>query len=91
MSPSLVKTKDFDNRWPGVTEDMKDFVHIELLRAGDWKKLNIRLSISRDVPIAKLQPHVQTLKTALSSVRKCQVSLLATEQPSHRVELEFWR
>lgn len=88
---SQVLSMDFPNRWPAVTEEMKDFVHIELLKAGDWRKLEIRLHISRAVPINQLQPHVQALKTALSSVRHCRVSLLATEQATHRVELEFWR
>lgn len=92
MSDVLRMGRDFSSAWPGVLEEMLDYIHLQLMLAGAWETVEIRVLISRQqVRADELQPHVGVFRTALESTLRSKVVLQASDERVHRADLNFWR
>ena len=78
--------------WPGVLTEMKDFIDLWFLALGGRRQAQaVRVFVSRAlVAQAQLQPHAREFKAAIARV-PCRIELKATEQPAHRIEIDYRR
>jgi hypothetical protein len=78
--------------WPGVLVEMKDFIDLWFLASsGKRQAAAMRIFISKSlVSQAKLQPHAREFKAAVSR-SACRIELKGTEEPAHRIEIEYRR
>ena len=77
-----------------MLEEVLDYIRLNLLAAGNWSKVQIRVSISRQqVTAAKLRPHVDAFRAQLAAIGlgRNQFDLQGTDEPAHRVDLIIWR
>lgn len=79
--------------WPEVLVEMKDFVDLWFLAMGKKHQATaVRVFISKPlVAQTKLQPHMQAFKASLASIPGCRLEIKGTEEPAHRIEIEYRR
>jgi hypothetical protein len=52
----------------------------------------VTVSISRTlVPRTRLQPHVREFRAAIDRIPGCKIEFKATEEPAHKIEIEYPR
>ena len=85
------RVETFRAPWPGVLVEMKDFVDLWFLARGRrGPQATLRVFISKTlVSQAQLQPHVREFRKLISRIPNCHVELKATEQPVHKIEIEY--
>ena len=78
--------------WPAVLMEMKDFVDLWFVaRSPGRQAAALRIFISKAlVAQARLQPHAREFKTAVSRV-PCPIELKGTDEPAHRIEIDYRR
>ena len=78
--------------WPGVLLEMKDFIDLWFLAASRARRpAALRVFISKTlVSQAQLQPHARAFRTAVSAV-PCRIELKGTDEPAHRIEIDYRR
>jgi hypothetical protein len=78
--------------WPVVLTEMKDFIDLWFLaRSTGRQAAALRIFISRAlVAQASLQPHAREFKAAVSRV-PCRIELKGTNEPAHRIEIDYRR
>jgi hypothetical protein len=79
--------------WPGVLVDMKDFIDLWFVAMGTKRPAaTLRIFISKPlVSQAELQPHVRDFKASIARIPNCRIELKGTEQPAHKIEIEYRR
>lgn len=81
----------FRGTWPGVLVEMKDFVDLWFL-AQEHRAATVRIFISRElVSQTSLQPHVRLFKASFGTVPDCRIELKGTQEPAHKIEIEYRR
>ena len=82
----------FTAPWPGVLLEMKDFIDLWFLaRSAGRQAAALRIFISKAlVAQARLQPHAREFKAAISRV-PCRIELKGTDEPAHRIEIDYRR
>ena len=87
------ETERFTAPWPGVLVVMKDFVDLWFLATGRQRQATaVRVFIAKAlVPQARLQPHMQGFKASLANIPGCRLEIKGTEEPAHRIEIEYRR
>ena len=85
-------TETFAQSWPAVLREMKDYIDLWFLaRSGERQAAALRIFISKAlVAQAGLQPHAREFKAALARA-PCPVELKGTEEPAHRIEIDYRR
>ena len=89
---TMTDIETFAAPWPGVLMEMKDFIDLWFLaKSGKRQAAAMRIFISRSlVSEARLQPHAREFKAAVSRI-PCRIELKGTEEPAHRIEIEYRR
>jgi hypothetical protein len=79
--------------WPGVLVEMKDYIDLWFLAMGKKRQpATVRIFISKTlVSQASLQPHVREFRTSIARIPDCRIELKGTEQPAHKIEIEYGR
>jgi hypothetical protein len=89
----MMKVETFRSAWPQVLFEMKDYLDLYFLARG--KKhvgATVTVSISRTlVPRTRLQPHVREFRAAIDRIPGCKIEFKATEEPAHKIEIEYPR
>jgi len=82
----------FAASWPGVLTEMKDFIDLWfLVRSRTHPAAALRIFISKAlVAQARLQPHAREFKAAVARV-PCRIELKGTDEPAHRIEIDYRR
>lgn len=77
--------------WPGVLVEMKDFVDLWFLAMGKKpQQATVTIFISKTlVSLAELQPHVRQFRASISRIPNCRIELKGTDQPAHKIEIEY--
>ena len=90
---AMTDIEAFAAPWPGVLVEMKDFIDLWFLATGNTRQATaVRIYISKTlVSQAQLQPHVREFRASISRIPNCQIELKGTEQPAHRIEIEYRR
>jgi hypothetical protein len=93
QASELTDVETFLAPWPGVLLEMKDFVDLWFLAMGKKRHAaTVRIFISKTlVSQDKLQPHVREFKASISRIPNCRIELKGTEQPAHKIEIEYRR
>jgi len=93
QAPELTDVETFLAPWPGVLLEMKDYVDLWFLAMGNKRyAATVRIFISKTlVSQDKLQPHVREFKASISRIPNCRIELKGTEQPAHKIEIEYRR
>jgi hypothetical protein len=91
--PEMTDVETFLAPWPGVLLEMKDYVDLWFLAMGKKRHAaTVRIFISKTlVSQDKLQPHVREFKASISRIPNCRIELKGTEQPAHKIEIEYRR
>ena len=91
MKTRPVHAQQFSGSWPGVLDDMLEFILLTQLSLGRGRAAQVQVTLSRQrVAADQLQPHVQRFRDRLSAqVPEAQLALQAGHEPEHRVELRF--
>ena len=78
--------------WPAVLTEMKDFIDLWFLaRSPGRHAAALRIFISKAlVAQAGLQPHAGDFKAAVSRI-PCRIELKGTDEPAHRIEIDYRR
>ena len=93
QAPELTDVETFLAPWPGVLLEMKDYVDLWFLAMENKRHAaTVRIFISKTlVSQDKLQPHVREFKASISRIPNCRIELKGTEQPAHKIEIEYRR
>ncbi len=91
-SPMATDIETFAAPWPGVLVEMKDFIDLWFLAASrTHRPAALRVFISKTlVSRARLQPHARAFRTAVSRI-PCPIELKGTDEPAHRIEIDYRR
>ena len=86
------ETETFAAPWPVVLREMKDYIDLWFLaQSAARPAAALRIFISKAlVAQASLQPHAREFKAAISRV-PCRVELKGTDEPAHRIEIDYRR
>jgi hypothetical protein len=89
----MTKVETFRSAWPQVLFEMKDYLDLFFLSQGKNRAgTAVTVSISRTlVPRTQLQPHVREFRAAVDRIPDCKVEFKATEEPAHKIEIEYSR
>jgi hypothetical protein len=89
----MMKIETFCSAWPQVLFEMKDYLDLFFLAQGKKRAgATVTVSISRTlVPRTRLQPHVREFRAAVDRIPDCTVEFRATEEPAHKIEIEYSR
>jgi hypothetical protein len=89
----MMNTETFRAGWPGVLVEMKDYLDLFFLALGKKRQsATVTIFISKTlVPRLQLQPHVREFKAAIAGIPDCSVEFKATEEPAHKIEIEYRR
>ena len=91
MNKMLSMNRNFSSPWPGVLEEILDYVQLQLMLAGRWDSVEIQVLISRKMVTAeKLKPHIDVFRATLAATARSKVLLQATDEPTHRTDLNIW-
>lgn len=84
-------TQEFSSDWPGVLDDILEFIVLTQLSLGRGRPVLVKLSLSRvRVTPEQLQPHVERFRAKLvRQVPQLRLVLGAGPQPAHRVEVHY--
>jgi hypothetical protein len=87
------RIETFRTAWPQVLFEMKDYLDLFFLSQGRKRaSATVTVSISRTlVPRSRLQPHVRDFRAAVDRIPDCKVEFKATEEPAHKIEIEYSR
>lgn len=89
---AMTEMETFLAPWPGVLVEMKGFIDLWFLAMGRKRPATLRIFISKPlVSQAELQPHVRDFKASISGIPNCRIELKGTEQPAHKIEIEYRR
>lgn len=91
MAEQGTEMERFAAAWPEVLVEMKDFVDLWFLAMGRKRRATaVRVFISKPlVARSKLQPHMQAFKASLANIPGCRLEIKGTEEPAHRIEIEY--
>lgn len=87
-------SRQFDSPWPVVLVEMKDFVELtRLTLGGGYQSMQVRVWISRAVPIEALQiDAIRQFRDWLEKIPRCprpdKGFFIAHESPFHRIDIE---
>ena len=83
----------FGSPWPGVLVEMKAFIELWFLALGNRRRPTaLRIFISKTlVAQVDLQPHVREFRASMPRIPDCRFELKGTEQPLHKIEIEYRR
>lgn len=83
--------QEFSSEWPGVLDEMLEFIALTQLSLGRGRAPRVKVSLSRErAPAKALQPHVGRFRTRLAQQSPgSALELVAGHQPAHRVEVHF--
>lgn len=90
--PVATDIETFAAPWPAVLTEMKDFIDLWFLARSPGRQTGaLRIFISKAlVAQARLQPHARDFKAAVSRV-PCRIELKGTDEPAHRIEIDYRR
>jgi hypothetical protein len=88
-----IELERFATPWPEVLVEMKDFVDLWFLAMAKRRQASaVRVFISKPlVARSKLQPHMQAFKASLTNIPGCRLEIKGTDEPAHRIEIEYRR
>jgi hypothetical protein len=91
MQPASVHAQAFTADWPGVLEDMLEFVTLTQLSLGRGRAPQVQVTLSRErVAADRLQPHVDRFRARMAQqLPQARLQLRAEAVPDHRVEVRF--
>ena len=89
----MTSVETFRSPWPQVLFEMKDYLDLYFLSRGKQRAgATVTVSISKSlVPRNRLQPHVRQFRAAVDRIPDCRVEFKATEEPAHKIEIEYSR
>ena len=89
----MTSVETFRSPWPQVLFEMKDYLDLYFLSRGKQRAgATVTVSISKSlVPRNRLQPHVRQFRAAVDRIPDCEVEFKATEEPAHKIEIEYSR
>ncbi|MBL0419361.1 hypothetical protein JI739_03270 [Ramlibacter sp. AW1] len=89
--PGPVHAQEFSAGWPGVLDDMLEFITLAQLALGRGRAPQVLVSLSRQrVSAEQLQPHVNGFRERLlQQWPAAQLTLAAGTGSAHRVEVRF--
>ena len=91
MPQATVLAQHFTAPWPGVLEDMIEYIALTQLSLGRHRPAQIHVTLSRQrVSAAQLQPHVSQFQARVHlQFPGAHLALRALNVAEHRVEIRF--
>lgn len=91
MPQANVHAQNFTGEWPGVLDDMFEYLALTQLSLGRRRQAEIVVSLSRQrVAADRLQPHVDRFRARVrEQLPGARLTLRAVDAAEHRIELRF--